>query len=66
MATNTAMSAIHVDTGVRKRLQALKKKGETYNELIKRLLRKAAMVDFTEEQCAILDNESNWVLLDDL
>jgi len=29
MTTHTSMTTIHVDTGVRKKLQALKKKGET-------------------------------------
>lgn len=66
MAMKTSMTTIQVDTGVRKRLQTLKKKGETYNDVIKRLIRKAVLVDFTEEQYAILDNESNWVPLDDL
>ena len=66
MTTHTSMTTIHVDTGVRKKLQALKKKGETYNEVIKRILRKAALIDFTEEQYAILHNETNWVPLDEL
>ena len=66
MTTNIAITTIQVETGVRKRLQSLGKKGETYNEIIKRLLRKAAYVDFMEEQYAILDNEKNWVSLDDV
>lgn len=66
MATDPSITTIQVETAIRKRLQALGKKGETYNDIIKRILRKAAYVDFMEEQYAILDNEKNWVSLDDL
>jgi chorismate mutase len=66
MATNPSITTIQVETVIRKRLQALGKKGETYNDIIKRILRKAAYADFMEEQYAILDDEKNWVSLDDL
>jgi len=66
MTTNTAITTIQLELDVRKRLQSLGKKGETYNDIIKRLIKKAAYVDFIEEQYAILDNEKNWVSLDDL
>jgi predicted CopG family antitoxin len=66
MTTNTAITTIQLELEVRKRLQSLGKKGETYNDIIKRLIKKAAYVDFMEEQYAILDNEKNWVSLDDL
>ena len=66
MAGNGTITTIQVEQTVRKRLQALGRKGETYNEIIKKLLRKAAYVDFMEEQYSILDSEKNWVPLDEL
>jgi len=65
-ATNGTTTTIQVELAVRKRLQAIGRKGETYNDIIKKLIRKAAYVDFMEEQYSILDNEKNWVSLDEL
>jgi ribose 1,5-bisphosphokinase PhnN len=66
MAAESSITTIQLEVGVRKRLQSLGRKGETYNDILKRLLRKASYVDFMEEQYVILDNEKNWVPLDDL
>ncbi|MBM4250142.1 MAG: hypothetical protein FJ149_12115 [Euryarchaeota archaeon] len=66
MATNGTITTIQVELAVRKRLQAIGKKGETYNDIIKKLIRKAAYVDFMEEQYSILDGEKAWVSLDEL
>jgi len=66
MATNMPITSIQVELAVRKRLQSLGRKGETYNDIIKKLIQKAAYVDFMEEQYSILDNEKNWVSLDEL
>ena len=66
MATNIPITSIQVEQAVRKRLQSLGRKGETYNDIIKKLIQKAAYVEFMEEQYFILDNEKNWVSLDEL
>lgn len=66
MATNGTTTTIQVELAVRKRLQAIGRKGDTYNDIIKKLIRKATYVDFMEEQYSILDNERNWVSLDEL
>jgi len=66
MAANGSITTIQVELAVRKRLQAIGRKGETYNDIIKKLIRKAAYVDFMEEQYSILDNEKSWVSLDEL
>ncbi len=60
------ITTIQLDRRVKERLRRLGRKGETYNEIVKRVLRKAEYVEFIEEQYAILDSEENWVRLDDL
>ena len=60
------ITTIQLDRRVKERLRRLGRKGETYNEIVKRVLRKAEHVEFMEEQYAILDSEENWVRLDDL
>lgn len=59
-------TTIQVQREVRDQLQSMGRKGETYNDIIKRIIKKARYVDFMEEQYAILDKEKNWVPLDDL
>ena len=66
MAGNGIITTIQVEVAVRKRLQAIGRKGDTYNDIIKKLIRKAAYVDFMEEQYSIIDNEKNWISLDEL
>jgi len=66
MAGNGTITTIQVEVAVRKRLQAIGRKGETYNDIIKKLIHKAAYVDFMKEQYSILDTEKNWISLDEL
>jgi hypothetical protein len=61
-----AITTIQLDSKVRDRLKQKGRKGETYNDIVLRILRKAEYVEFMEEQYAILDKERNWVRLDDL
>jgi len=49
MATSANITTIQVELAVRKRLQALGMKGETYNDIIKKLLRTAAYADFMDD-----------------
>jgi hypothetical protein len=59
-------TTIQLEMGIRDVLQSFGRKGETYNEIIKKLIKKARYVDFMDEQYNILENEKNWVSLDDL
>ncbi len=61
-----AIPTIHVDASVRARLKRMGRKGETFNDILKRVLREAEHVASMEEQYAILDRERNWVRLDEL
>jgi len=61
-----AITTIQLETTVRDRLKRIGNKGETYSDIVKRVLRKAEYVEFMDEQYAILDKEKRWVRLDDL
>ena len=61
-----AATTIHIEYNLKNQLRESGKEGETYNEIIKTLLKKAKYVDFMDEQYAIIDNEKNWVSLDEL
>ncbi len=61
-----AITTIQVDTDVRDRLRRMGKKGETFNDIIKRVLRTAEYVDFLGRQYAILDKERRWVPLNEV
>ncbi|HKZ48718.1 MAG TPA: hypothetical protein VJ397_08045 [Thermoplasmata archaeon] len=60
------ITTIQLETGVRDRLKRIGRKGETFNDIVKRVLRKAEYVEFMEGQYAILDKERRWVRLDEL
>jgi hypothetical protein len=62
----TETTTIQLDIGIRDILQSFGRKGETYNEIIKKLIKKARYADFMDEQYDILKNEKNWASLDDL
>ena len=59
-------TTIQVDTETRDTLKALGKKGETYNDIIRKLIKRARYIDFMEESYQIIDTENNWVNLDEL
>jgi len=59
-------TTIQVDTQTRDILKSLGKKGETYNDIIRKLIKRAQYVEFMEESYRILDTENNWVNLDEL
>ena len=62
MATTT----IQIDTKVRDLLKVFGRKGETYNDILVKLIDRAKYVDFMKENYQILDSEENWVSLDEL
>ncbi len=59
-------TTIQLDSTTRDQLKSLGHKGETYDSVIRRLLRAARYVDFMEEQYSILERETAWKKLQDL
>jgi transcriptional regulator with PAS, ATPase and Fis domain len=57
-------TTIQVDVKVRKKLQAMGRKGETYNDIIKKLIRASGYDQFIDEQSHIRETEMNWVRLE--
>ena len=47
-------------------LRSFGRKGDTYNDILAKLIEKARYVDFMEESYHVLDTEENWVSLDAL
>ena len=63
MASTTT---IQVSTQIRDLLKSFGSKGETYNDIIERLVERANYIQFMRENYEILDKERNWVSLDEL
>lgn len=59
-------TTIQVDAETRDMLKSFGRKGETYNDIIQKLIKIAKYIDFMEENYHILDTEENWVNLDEL
>lgn len=59
-------TTIQVDSGIRDLLKSFGRKGETYNDIIKKLIERARYTEFMEESYSILDSKENWVNLDEL
>jgi hypothetical protein len=61
-----AITSIQLSTETRDLLRASGRKGETYDAIVRKLLRATAYVDFMESQYEILRAEKNWTKLKDL
>ncbi|MBU7029455.1 MAG: hypothetical protein HXS48_21145 [Theionarchaea archaeon] len=59
-------TTIQVDTETRDMLKSFGKKGETYDDIIQKLIKIVKYTDFMEENYHILETEENWVNLDEL
>ena len=59
-------TTIQVESKVRNLLRSFGRKGETYNDIILKLIERARYVEFMRESYIILDTEENWVSLDEL
>ncbi len=60
-------TTIQVDTEIRDKMKSIGHKGETYNEIIDRLMSYyISYHNFMIEQYKILDSEQNWISLDEL
>ncbi|MCK5561235.1 MAG: hypothetical protein KAJ51_11595 [Thermoplasmata archaeon] len=62
MATTT----IQLNSEIRDLLKSFGRKGETYNDIIINLIKRARYVEYMKECYSILDTEDNWVSLDEL
>lgn len=59
-------TTIQVDIKVRDLLRSFGRKGETYNDIILKLIERAKYVEFMRETYNIIDTEENWISLDEL
>jgi hypothetical protein len=59
-------TTIQVGTATRDELKSIGHKGETYDSVIRRLLRANEYLSFMEEQYSILKQDKNWRKLEDL
>ncbi len=59
-------TTIQVDTQIRDTLRSFGRKGDTYNDILTKLIEKARYVDFMEESYKVLDTEESWTSLDAL
>ena len=59
-------TTIQVGTTTRDELKSIGHKGETYDSVVRRLLRASEYVEFMEEQYSILKPDKGWRKLEDL
>jgi hypothetical protein len=59
-------TTIQVEISTRDELKSIGRKGETYDSVIKRLLRSSEYVSFMDEQYSILKREKGWRKLRDI
>ncbi|MGI0132260.1 MAG: DUF7557 family protein [Thermoplasmata archaeon] len=58
-----AITTIQLSQSTREHLRAVGRKGETYDEIVLRLLKSAEYADFMDDQYHILRSEKHWVRL---
>ena len=61
-----AITTVQLSSETRDLLRATGRKGETYDAIIRKLLRASEYVHFMEAQYGILRSEKRWVKLNDL
>ncbi|HLM90539.1 MAG TPA: hypothetical protein VK424_00560 [Thermoplasmata archaeon] len=59
-------TTIQLDVATRDQLRSLGHKGETYDSVIRRLLKAARYSEFMEEQYSILKEAKGWRKLEDI
>lgn len=59
-----ASITIQLESEIAEKLKALGKEGETYSDVIRRLIDTVRYEEFMREQYKILDDEDEWVPLD--
>ena len=60
------VTTIQIDREIKNMLKKMGKKGETYSDIIRRLIKEVQYIKFMEEQYEILDNEKEWVSIDEI
>lgn len=60
-----AITTIQLDPSTREQLKAVGRKGETYDQILRRLLAATEYSEFMDEQYRILREEKRWVRLTD-
>lgn len=60
------ITTIQVGKELRDILKAMGKKGDTYNDIIRRLIKKVEYIEFMEKQYEILDKEEEWISIDEI
>jgi predicted CopG family antitoxin len=66
MGVDMATITIQLESKIVEKLKALGKKGESYDDIIQRLIEKANYEVFMREQYKILDEEDEWIPIDEL
>ena len=61
-----AVTTIQITPATRDLLKALGRKGETYDMIVRNLLKSSEYVEFVQEQYRIIREEVRWVKLRDL
>ena len=61
-----AVTTVQIAPETRDLLKSVGKKGETYDEIIRKLLKSSEYVAFVEDQYRILREEDHWAKLKDL
>jgi len=59
-------TTIQVEREVKDILKKMGRKGDTYNEIIKRLIKRSEYIEFMEEQYRILNGEKEWTSIDEI
>jgi len=59
-------TTIQVEKEVKDILKKMGRKGDTYNEIIKRLIKRSEYIEFMEEQYKILHGEKEWTSIDEI
>lgn len=60
------ITTIQLESETKEKLKTMGKKGETYNDIILRLVDLAEYESFMKKQYQILDEETEWVPLEEL
>ncbi|UCD92327.1 MAG: hypothetical protein JSV43_08960 [Methanobacteriota archaeon] len=60
------ITTIQLETKTKEKLKIMGRKGETYNDIILRLVDLAEYESFMKKQYQILDEETEWVPLEEL
>jgi guanylate kinase len=60
-----AVTTIQLAPSTREQLKAVGRKGETYDQIVRRLLAAAEYMQFMDEQYRILHEDQHWVPLRD-